>query len=324
MRMRKYLVLILTLSLAAWTQTGQPARPRQPLGQQVVMPLVEPNTAASAMTPEETLVRTAYAKFAYASEQGAIFHLANEAEVRAEGGQPILEHSAIGLSDAERTAVRQVSFQLSQFDVGNLADIAGRKAVDLIQPPTGEMLACQTPTTSVSEAHNWLFYEVACAWRPASGVEPEVASETFGSLLKREWDAPLWNASTTWERYAAYSVVVTFQGKSRGPYRALFVFGHDAKGNTVATPQDGTVDSIALATALAVPLFPGALLESRLRRQPVFTDWLSSHQNYSPTCSVGQGDVCCDLTRLQCGPGAKDVANSMAKSLPLGAPSRTK
>jgi hypothetical protein len=114
------------------------------------------------------------------------------------------------------------------------------------------------------------------------------------------------------------SVTVTYQGKSRGPYKALSIFGHDAKGNEVVEPEDATIDPTGLVEASHELLFPDAFVITRLRTFPVVTNWLNATQMSGPNCSVGQGDVCCDLVKLKCGPGREDVANGLAKPLPDG------
>ena len=106
-------------------------------------------------------------------------------------------------------------------------------------------------------------------------------------------------------------VTVTFQGKSCGPYKALFIFGHDGQGNEMIMPEDANTDSTALARVLAVHLFPDAFLRTRMRTYPVVADWINTHKKYGATCSRGQGDVCCDLVQLECGLGSDDVADGL-------------
>lgn len=145
-------------------------------------------------------------------------------------------------------------------------------------------------------------------------TSPEVLTATLGQVHEMEWHAQA--PTTLWQSYASYSVTVTFQGTSRGPYKALFVFGKDTKGNEMVMPEDATTDSMALAEMLAVRLFPEPLVRTRLRTFPVVANWLSANQKVSAACSVGQGDICCDLIQLQCGPGQTDVADGLSKPLP--------
>jgi len=304
--MRRLALSLVLLCLAA------AARGQGILGRQAVVPTGK--TAASDMTHEETVVRTAYAKFAYASELEVIGHLALEA-----GGSPVPVESR-GLTSDQRLALAQVSFSLSDFAVGNLRDIINRKAIDLVPPPIGEMLSSVTPSYSYSDAgRGTTWVSLQPRWQPASVTSPEVLNATLGELHEMEWHSQA--PTTQWQRYASYSVTVTFQGKSRGPYKALFVFGHDDKGNEMVMPEDATTDSVALATVLAVHLFPEALVRTTLRTYPVVANWVSAHRSFSATCSRGQGDVCCDLVQLQCGLGSGDVSDGLSTPLP-GPPPR--
>jgi hypothetical protein len=282
------------------------------LGRQSVKPVI--TSVAANMTHEEAMVRTAYAKFAYASEQEVIGHLALEAD-----GAPLPKEYS-GLTSDQRLADAQVTFALSDFEIGNLSDIINRKAITLIAPPIGEMLMADTPVYGYGGDSNGIglnWYSVKPHWQQASATSPEVLNATLGELYEIEWKAQ--PSPIQWQRYASYSVTVTFQGKSRGPYKALFVFGHDTKGNEMLVPEDGTIDSIALATALSVHLFPDPFVRSRLRTFPVVANWLNAKQKSGSACSVGQRDVCCDLIQLQCGPGSRDVTEWLAKPLPIQA-----
>lgn len=289
--------------------TSAVAAGQEVLGRQAVKPIGPPPVAG--MTHEEAMVRTAYAKFAYACEQEVIGQLALEAS----GSPAAAPAGASGPSSGQRLAAAEVTFRLADFAVGNLNDIASRKAADLISPPIGEMLTATTPVhTYVDYGGGRSWYSVQPRWQPASAPSVEVLDATVSELHGMEWrgQAP----TTLWQRFASYSVIVTFQGKSRGPYKALFVFGHDANGNEMIMPEDATTDSVALATALAVRLFPEPFVSTRLRTYPVVANWLNAKQRSGASCSTGQDDVCCDLIQLQCGPGKADVSEGMSRPLP--------
>jgi len=299
-------VCILLATLSATQTAGQ-----EVLGRQAVVPVGKPTIAD--VTPEEAVVRMAYAKFAYAAEQEVIGRLAAEVdEAGPPAGHPRLDTDH-RLDDA------RISFKLSDFVVGNLNDIINRRAADLISPPAGEILAATTSVQTFADGGaNTSLEGLQPRWREANVTTPEALNATLGELHEREWrsQAP----TTTWGRYASYSVTVTFQGKSRGPYKALFVFGHDAKGNVMVIPEDDTTDSLALAAVVSERLFPDPLVRSWLRGYPVVADWLAARQKFGGTCAPGQGDVCCDLILLECGPASEDVADGLAKPLPPGTP----
>ncbi|MGB7600220.1 MAG: hypothetical protein WBM24_07945 [Candidatus Sulfotelmatobacter sp.] len=271
--------------------------------------------AADSMTHEETVVRTAYAKFAYAVQQEAISQLALEAD------HPEMQRIApdtVGQTVEQRLANAQVTFTLTDFTIGDIRDILSRKAVDFISPAVGESLDTMNISYNYSEVPGvgsvlqWLHPQ----WKPAIAVPGPIAELDLKTLYQMQWEKD--DAGTLWQRYASYSVTVAYRGKSRGPSKAMFIFGRDPKGNEVIEPEDGTTDPSGLVQAMHVQLFPDALVSTRLRKVLVVTDWLAAHQMTSPTCSVGQRDVCCDLAKLQCGPGATDVAQGLLKQLPTG------
>lgn len=268
------------------------------------------SAAVAQMTHEETMVRTAYAKFAYLSEQRVVGDLAIES-----GNARIpVAKDGIGLTPDQRLAAAQISFTLSDFAVGNVRDILDRKALDLISPAVGEMLTTNGEQGfSYSEGTldaPWICLEVQ--WSPAHPLAPEAQDIKLGDLYQLEWHQQ--RPATLWQRYASYSVTVTYRGKSRGPYRALFIFGHDAEGNEVIEPEDATNNGLVLA--LRDHPFPDAFVLTRLRNNPLVANWVAAKQMSGPACSTGSGDVCCDLTQLKCGPGRVDVANGLAKPLP--------
>jgi|ERR1700691_428580 len=268
--------------------------------------------AIAQMTHEETMVRTAYAKFAYASEQYVMTQLAIESMGPVVG----LPTNRTGITNDQRVAAAQVSFTLSDFVVGNVEDIISRRAVDFISPARGEMLVASQGVSNFAEGGTMFqARSIQPQWQPVPPEPQEVPSTKVGELYQAQWHAD--RPMGLWQRYASYSVTVTFQGKSYGPYKALFLFGHDMKGDEVIYPEDGTTDARGLAFVMHEHLFPDALLRTRLRSSPVVTSWLNARQMSGASCSAGQGDVCCDLAKLQCGPGSEDVADAVSKPLPV-------
>ncbi|MGA2002743.1 MAG: hypothetical protein ABSG70_05145 [Terriglobales bacterium] len=269
---------------------------------------------ASDMTHEETAVRTAYAKFSFASEEGVIGRLAFEAN----GGTPLSRYA--GMTADQRFAAARVSFVLSNFVVGDIGEILDRRAIDLITPSVGEyVLEGSIGIGEIREpglAAHWGTLDAS--WQEphqlGGAEEGRIALQNIkvDDLYRLQWQRP--RPKDIWQRYASYSVTVTFQGRSRGPYKALFIFGRDDKGNEIVEVQDATVPG--LFGALYEHLFPDALVLSHLRKYPVVTNWLKAHQVSGPSCSVGQGDVCCDLVRLTCGPGSQDVAAGLSRPWP--------
>lgn len=148
-------------------------------------------------------------------------------------------------------------------------------------------------------------------WQPGRAVPPQAMNLTIQDAYDMQWKAAF-AESTLSQRYASYTVTLRYKGKVRGPYKAMFVFGHDAKGNEVVQPSDPTADNIALGYALQLPLFPDGLVRTRLREYPVVADWLEAN-TVPGACSAGNGNLCCDLERVKCGPGRDDLRDALSK-----------
>jgi hypothetical protein len=255
------------------------------------------------MTHEETMVRTAYAKLSFASEQVAVAQLAMEATGAATPQQ------LAGLSSEQRIANAQLNFTLSDFVVGNVNDILNKKATELINPAVNQRLYITEGYASYHRAgQEYQWFQAMPKWVAADPIPVELASMTLGEFLNSQW-----HQKQQWATYASYSVTVTFQGKSAGPYKALFLFGHDDKGNETVEPEDGTVDAIVLARGMQKHLFADALLLEDLFKVPVVKTWVSEKQQ-PLNCAEDQG-VCCDLSSGHCGPSQSRVEKAQKGSV---------
>ena len=251
------------------------------------------------MSHEETVVRTAYAKLTYAVEQGAVSELAFEA-----GGAPVQ-----GPPREQRIADAQVRFALSDFKTGNAIEILNRKVVDFITPASGETLAVMGRTNNyVEDGKSTMWYAPGLRWTPAQQPPPDVQELTMDELYQLQWQQK--RPGSAWQRYASYSVNVTYRGKSKA-YKALFMFGHDIKGNESVEVQDAITEGTGLAQAMHEHLFPDAFLRTRLRDVPTVAEWIKAKQTDATECSDEQG-ICCDLATLQCGPRRSDVEKALA------------
>lgn len=266
--------------------------------------------AQTTMSHEETTVRTAYAKFAYAVEQGLVGHMALEAE------NPLMaKHDPdAGKSTEQRLAEGQVRFGLSDFSVGNFSDITDRKVLDLVSAPSGETLETSNNQYSyaASGKHTeWHF--LSARWMDAGPLGSEITNMTVAQLYKLQADRGERSPGELWQHYASYTVTVSYMGRTRGPYKAMFLFGRDAHGNEMVQPQDTTISVTGLAYALHENWYPESFTASQLRKQPLVTRWLNERQRNT---SCGQHEICCDLTALACGPSHADVAGELARPLP--------
>jgi hypothetical protein len=266
---------------------------------------------AAEMSHEETIVRTAYAKFAYASQQSVIGELALEAN-----GKRIPQQYA-DMSKEERIAAAQITFTLSDFVVGDVRDVLKRKVTDFITPSDSEIIESSQRISSYTDADTGLvthWNSINARWDKAHPIPPNIDALTVDDLYRLQWKQA--RPEGVWQSYAAYSVTVRFQGKTRGPYKALFLFGHDAQGKELVEPKDVIAGSVGLGQVLTQGLFPEGFVSSKLRTYQVVSDWVSANQVSNPRCAVGSGDVCCDLVKLQCGLERRDVAHALAIPVP--------
>ena len=269
---------------------------------------------AADMTHEETVVRTAYAKFSYASEEGVIGGLAVEALTPA---RPV-DKRYVGMTTDKRFAAARVSFVLSDFIVGDIDDILDRRALDLISSSAGQpVLEGSIGISNYSEpgiAAHWNHSDAS--WQLPHPFPPSelqaLQSLKLADLYHLQWQKP--RPENAWQRYASYSVTVTFQGRTVGPYKALFIFGHDDKGNATVEVQDAIVPG--LFSAMYEHLFPDALVLTHMRKYPVVADWLKAKRVPDSSCSAGQGDVCCYLFKLTCGLGSQDLEEGLSRPWP--------
>lgn len=263
---------------------------------------------AAQMSHEETVVRTAYAKFSYAVRQGSISRLALEANGHRKNHDPTIA----AMTSDQRLAAEEVMFTLKDFVIGNVSDILNRKMSDLVTPPQGEVLQTMGADFGFSDSGvdtRWQWLDLQ--WQSASPISPEASALTFPDAYRLQWQKePIGNLV---QHYASYTVTVTFQGKTRGPYKAMFFFGRDEKGNEVIEPEDPTTDLVA---ALHESLFPDGLLLTKLRTYPVVANWLSANEMGDSSCSIGKREICCDLAQMKCGPSRPDVTDALSKPLP--------
>jgi hypothetical protein len=287
------LFCLLCFPVASAGQTATQPKGQIVLGRNIMNPLPVPSEAGMSM--EETLVRNAYAKFAFAVDLDPITQLALQAQ-------------GMHTSGPQNS---KVTFRLSDFTVGNISDINNRKVLDVISPPGSEVLQAQGHNYALGGGPNpigWNTFQPR--WIPGEEPEPEKTNWTVGHLHKMEWQ------DVKWQRYAVYTVLVSYGGKTEGPYRAMFSFGLDANGRNIVMSEDSNVDSTALATVLGVDLFPKAFVQTRMRSEEVVKTWLQEREDPTSTCSNDK--VCCDLVQLQCSFSKDDIAAWIAKPLEFG------
>ena len=252
---------------------------------------------ASAQSHEEIVVRTAYAKLAYATQIQAIKVLIEE--------QPAQDARAVDPAAlAKAIAGAEVTFELSGFVVGDMAEIAKKNYFDLTAKPGDDQLdvapgrwtlrEAGVDATSATAQARWFRWQSG-----AAGANLPLQSY----LAANKYDLP-------YTRYATFTVRMTFQGRS-ATYPALWLFGYDSAGTEQVLAEDNVTNKMALAHFARSSAYPGSLVDSHLRQSPALRDWLTAGQASTPGCGTtpaGARDVCCDQYTIQCGVAQDQLA----------------
>jgi len=273
-----------------------------------VVPFVGAN---AQMVPEEKVVRTTYAKLAYAVKIGVIHEV-------------LVKNSNPSLGELEdRLSAKELKFELSNFSSGPLTAITRRNFGDLVTKPAGEdVLDVSTGT------YNHTDDLPATREVKETSETGAIASWSAGQNLAQDWNVPFEQMlpgtnsqnRTQYERYASYRVTVSFQGRSRS-YNGMFLFG---SGDVPVLALDNVTNNSALIGLVDKSLYPAVLLESSIARKAGVIGWLKSQQVRDPACRSGQRRACCDPASLTCGVAAADVSSALDKPISRALrPSRT-
>ena len=253
--------------------------------------------ADNNMTPEERTIRLAYAKLTFAVEVQTVEQSLHQAHRKL---------STSALQDALQQ--NQLRIELSGFKVGDIAEIADRNIQEVVLLPHGEkILSIGGVSYNFKDRDGKQIEENSVqipVWQTGPNVENADVHYTVAEMLA------LNQPNDVFERYAVYTVVVTFQGPSR-KYHALALFGKDAKGASDVLFTD-TVLGAGPQTMSVSSLYPAVLMESVEGQNPAVIDWLESKQMPLTSCTSGTRDVCCDPATLKCGISSLDLKNSSA------------
>ena len=250
------------------------------------------------MAREENVVRTTYAKLAFAVKIGEIH------DVLAREKDP-------SLAELEnQVSANELRFELSNFKSGYIRTIVKKSFAELVTKPQGEdVLDIATGVYNSTEDVKEL-REV----RETTELGAH-ASWSAGEYLTQDWNvsfaqmlpATQTQNNSTYDRYASYHVRVTYQGRSRS-YEAMFLFG---SGEIPVLALDNVTNNSALTSIVDKSVYPSVLLESPASRQLGVAAWLRSHQIRDAACRPGQKEACCDPASVSCGVAAGDVSSAL-------------
>jgi hypothetical protein len=246
-------------------------------------------TALGATSPEETLVRSVYARLAFAVELEAVHAAVAVPGARIPGSR---QQAALANPDLDGSLI---AFTIRNVTAGNFAEVENRPAIELVAPPSGYVLDLTPSHHGYIEGDAKLESSidgVVASWR-AVGPYRGNWSGALGRLLGLDEPGRLYN------RYAHFTVTASYKGRTE-TYQALFLFEPSTDGVHGVRIVDPVISVSGLLWVLDAKLFPSAFTSGPHRQVPFVRDWLS--RGSKTTCEYSTADgVCCDLNALRCG-----------------------
>ncbi|HEY1525201.1 MAG TPA: hypothetical protein VGH51_03095, partial [Candidatus Angelobacter sp.] len=252
------------------------------------------------LSHEEQVVRTTYAKLSYADEVRIVMRTMNALPDKFQADERV----------ADKALGSRLEFQLSEFKTGPVSEIEGRIMSELAGfPPEGDTQGVlQVVPGTFNYKDNSAIGQGKTEWAVYADVswnmQPQhltagASGWPMAALLNlKEMNGP-------YDRYATYTVTMTFQSKSR-TYSTAVLFGKNADGANVhfldLISGNMTLDLLAKTDMSTAPFS-----KTDLRDVPFIRKWLNS--NRQQACSVkGHGDVCCNPETKKCGVGTAPVS----------------
>ena len=217
--------------------------------------VLSPLLLQGQVIPEENQIRDAYAKLNYAAQLKVITDIATEHYVPGRLLDTPIDSRAVHEKLADSTAI----FSLGGFKTGNAADLTIDEwcRLRINQDPFGVQLKVQQEGLSAGDTdvaqgsiHAFSAF-VSLSWTtelngvPSPDQIVEVCRKST-QQLHQAWQSDTSSNSRFFARYVVYTVSITFQGRSVGPYTALAMFGRDDKGKEVAEIMDNVIDNVMI------------------------------------------------------------------------------
>jgi len=260
---------------------------------------------------EENIVRTIYAQLAYIMQVKVV----GDAAVASYTQGTAIDQTTLN----QQLAAANISFTLSDFRTGHVSDIASEKWVDIdTQPtPSREVLSVQVTTQTFADrglpTADWVMAKAK--WMPGETLPPAAKELLDARSVKTELEmfGKDFTPAVVFSTYAAYTVTVTYQNQT-SVYNAIYLFGKNAKGDAVISPQDQLTTFNPPAFSPSHSFYPNGLLTSHLRETPVLSQWLDAQKISSNSCVAGKAQLCCYGDR--CGVSTEDLHTILATPIP--------
>ena len=191
---------------------------------------------------EEHLVRAAYEKVVLYNKAAQVFKSDHNQE----------------LSKTED----EISFSLTSFRTGPVQEILRKRYIDLVTPPTGDVVSLTRGIHSINKGPEEITFEAS--WEPGQ----------YASVFDPDWtvaDALNFEAAKYYDlgSYSSYTVTLKFAGKER-TYRALVLFHNLHKPNETGVPAfwDSIVSDISRVWHETRPAYKTKTHELRRNTKP--------------------------------------------------------
>ena len=274
------------------------------------------NSHAQTMSHEEEVVRNTYAKL---SLMCGLTPRVRAGMKQLAGGQT--DPQALDQRIRDATPI----FNLSGFRVGLISDIDNDPWGDFVTDPHAAEgnLVLEGSLNGVYYSDNgietdWKAAEVS--WASAHVDNSEAEKVMLGLPVSEivKLGGPQWEGKgspVTYTRYAAFAVSVNYQGRSAGPYKAIFFFGTDAHDQEFVAIND-LVSERPLWYMVNTPIDQSGLLLGKIREAPAVSDWIRDNVMEASACPPRSGppDLCC--ARGRCGIAPADYNRSLGVPLP--------
>jgi hypothetical protein len=269
------------------------------------------NCAAVAQPPasgEADFLRTMYGSFPYLVG----LRPPVEAAIKIHSGDLVDEQAL-----AKKIADSKLEITVGNIKVGPTEEILDRSLASLysIPAPPQEVLKVQVDTDEFQDVdQSKVSWQTASAkWIPADPLPPQdvldfMSRRSIRLILAAEQERL--NDGLAYSRYAAYEVMIKYQGRTQ-QYRAITFFAVDKAGERRALPEDGFL--LAFGVGGNMNYFPTALLHSSLAHeyQPL-KQFLQDHAINADQCATGR--FCC--VGSSCGIASADLEHELAQ--PVG------
>jgi hypothetical protein len=253
------------------------------------------------ISQEERIVRETYAKLIFGTMITGVHNIL------------AADRNATSTDFETELSKHKLQFELSDFVVGSVDELAERQYEELVTRPNGEEILDVT-------TNHFHMTDRLKDLKEIRQTEELGASVVWGKaqILTESWKIPFRQLlpildsqnDAHYSRYASFMVSAAFEGRSRH-YIALFLFG---TGKVPVLPIDTVTNNSALAHFVSGSIYPSILIDSSVIQKPGIIKWLRLHQLTEQTCESGKRTACCDPASLTCGISSGDVDRALKRS----------